>query len=87
MSFEPLDNLNGKVVIITGAMGGIGYATAQRLAAKGARVIGIVRRNLDEAQAKLNELPNSELNHLAVLADVTNKVQDYFANWTVRCVS
>jgi 3-oxoacyl-[acyl-carrier protein] reductase len=75
MTFEPLENLNGRVVIITGAMGGIGYATAQRLAKQGARIIGIVRRNLDEAQQKLNELPNSHLEHMAVLADVTNKEQ------------
>jgi len=75
MTFSPLDNLDGKVVVITGAMGGIGYASATRLAAKGARIIGIVRRNIEEAQAKLNQLPNPELNHLAVLADVTNKEQ------------
>lgn len=75
MTFEPFESLDGKVVIITGAMGGIGYETARRLAAKGARIIGIVRRNIEEAQAKLDELPNSQLQHLAVLADVTNKEQ------------
>lgn len=75
MSFEPLDNLNGRVAIITGVTGGIGYATAQRLASKGARIVGLVRRNLEEAQEKLNQLPNSELGHLAILADVTNNQQ------------
>jgi 3-oxoacyl-[acyl-carrier protein] reductase len=75
MTFKPLDSLAGQVVVITGAMGGIGYATAQRLAARGARIIGIVRRDLAEAQDKLNQLPNADLGHLAILADVTNKSQ------------
>lgn len=74
-TFEPLDTLDGKVAVITGAMGGIGYETAKRLASKGARIVGIVRRNLEDAQAKLNELPNSQLNHLAVQADVTSTEQ------------
>ena len=75
MTFEPLDNLNNKVVVITGVTGGIGYEAAKRLSAKGARIVGIVRRNLAEAQAKLNLLPNSHLSHLAVQADVTDKEQ------------
>lgn len=75
MSFEPLDDLNGRVAVITGVMGGIGFATAKRLANKGARIVGIVRRNLDEAQQRLNSLPNSQLNHIAILADVTSKDQ------------
>ena len=75
MSFEPLENLNGQTVVIAGAMGGVGYATARRLAARGARIIGLVRRNLDTAQEKLDELPNAHLNHLAILADVTVREQ------------
>lgn len=75
MTFKPLDSLAGQVVVITGAMGGIGYATAQRLAARGARIIGIVRRDLAESQDKLNQLPNADLGHLAILADVTDKSQ------------
>jgi NAD(P)-dependent dehydrogenase (short-subunit alcohol dehydrogenase family) len=75
MTFKPLDTLEGQVAVITGATGGIGYATAQRLASRGARIIGIVRRNLEEAQAQLNQLPNPELGHLAILADVTDKPQ------------
>lgn len=75
MSFEPLENLNGQTAVIAGATGGIGYATAKRLAARGARVVGLVRRNLESAQEKLNQLPNNHLNHLAILADVTSKDQ------------
>lgn len=36
-------NLSGKTILITGASSGIGYATAERLLAKGARVIGLCR--------------------------------------------
>ena len=76
MTFKPLDNLEGKTAVITGATGGIGWATAQRLSARGARIIGIVRRNLEAAQEKLNTLPpGTNGPHLALLADVTNKAQ------------
>jgi NAD(P)-dependent dehydrogenase (short-subunit alcohol dehydrogenase family) len=75
MTFKPLDTLAGQVVVITGAMGGIGYATAYRLANRGARIIGIVRRDLAEAQDKLNQLPNADLSHVAILADVNDKSQ------------
>jgi len=75
MTFEPLDNLDGQVVVITGVMGGIGFATAKRLAARGARIVGIVRRDIDKAQTELETLPNSHLNHFAVLADVTDTAQ------------
>jgi NAD(P)-dependent dehydrogenase (short-subunit alcohol dehydrogenase family) len=75
MTYKPLDNLDGQVAVITGAMGGIGYATAQRLAQRGARVIGIVRRDLENAQLQLEQLPNTNAGHLAILADVNEKSQ------------
>ena len=50
-------------------------ATAARLAARGARIIGIVRRDIESAQQQLNTLPNQQLEHLAILADVTQKSQ------------
>jgi NAD(P)-dependent dehydrogenase (short-subunit alcohol dehydrogenase family) len=75
MSFEPLDNLNGQTAIIAGSMGGVGYATARRLADRGARIVGLVRRNVEDAQEKLDQLPNDHLKHLAILADVTVKDQ------------
>jgi len=64
--------LEGKVVVITGAMGSIGYQTATALAEQGGRIIGIVRKDLVYAQEKINLLPNQYLNHCAILADVKN---------------
>lgn len=75
MTYKPLDNLNTQVAVITGAMGGIGFATATRLANCGARIIGIVRKDLEDAQNKLNTLSNNHLDHRAILADVNDKSQ------------
>lgn len=72
MSFRRIDDLTGQVVVITGAMGGMGYATAKRLAEKGARIIGIVRRNEDLAQEMFNKLPNSFLEHIIINASIDN---------------
>lgn len=75
MTYEPLDSLHEQVAVITGAMGSIGLATATRLAARGARIVGIVRRDVEDAQTQLNSLPNGHLEHCAILADVTDRGQ------------
>lgn len=86
MNFDPLDNLNGQTAVITGVCGGIGYATAVRLASRGARIVGLVRKDLESAQTKLNQLPNPELKHLALLADINHGVQlTDAANLIDRC--
>jgi NAD(P)-dependent dehydrogenase (short-subunit alcohol dehydrogenase family) len=75
MSFEPLKNLNGQTAVITGANGGIGRATASALATSGARVVGIAWRDVADLQNYLDQLPNSDLKHLAIEADTTDAVQ------------
>ena len=72
MSFKPLKDLNGQTAVITGANGGVGRATAHALAASGARIVGIARRNIIDLQNYLDQLPNGELKHTAILADTTN---------------
>jgi 3-oxoacyl-[acyl-carrier protein] reductase len=72
MTFEKLENLNNKVVVITGGCGQVGYATAKRLASIGAKIIVVVRRNLEDAQEKMNQLPNNHLGHRAYLASITD---------------
>lgn len=64
--------LENKTVVITGGCGQVGFATAKRLAGKGARIILLVRSNIDAAEKKIKELPNLELNHLALLASITD---------------
>jgi len=86
MTFRPWDTLEGKTAVITGVMGGIGFATADRLARRGARIIGIVRKNLEQAQEKLNSLPNTSGEpHLVLLADVSNKTQILEAIESISC--
>ena len=75
MTYEPLESLHGRVAVITGAMGGIGLATAQRLAAKGARVVGIVRKNAEQAQIEFDKLANHDLQHMIVCADLLDSQQ------------
>lgn len=72
MSFRRIDDLSGQVAVITGAMGGMGYATAKRLADRGARIIGIVRRNEESANEMFQKLPNNHLDHFVIKASIDN---------------
>ena len=62
MTYE-LRDLNGKVVIITGATSGIGAAAARALVEKGCKVLAIkgekAQSELEEAQKELNLLKNT----------------------------
>ena len=67
-------NLDGKVAVVTGASSGIGEATAEALAAKGAAVVVAARREerLDELVGRIE---NSGGRTLAVSCDVTDEGQ------------
>ena len=65
--------IKGKVVIVTGASGGIGLATAKLLGSKGARVV-LAARNEQALLAAAAEIPDS----LAVRADL-RKAEDISA--------
>jgi 3-oxoacyl-[acyl-carrier protein] reductase len=72
MSHHPIDDLNNQTAVITGANGSIAQATAKRLSMRGARIIGIVRQNQEQAQQFLNTLGPD---NLALQADVTKNDQ------------
>ena len=69
--------LDGRVAVVTGAAGFIGRATAKLLAARGARIVAIDRRE-DDLKAAIADLPASA-EALAIAADVTSEdaVKDY----------
>ncbi len=59
-------DITGKVVLVTGASEGIGAATAQVLAARGAKV-ALAARSID----KLNDLSGELVDSFAVQVDMT----------------
>jgi 3-oxoacyl-[acyl-carrier protein] reductase len=69
-SFAPRERLDGQVAVITGGLGAIGLAVAERFAALGAQVVLLQRRAGAEADAALARLPGS--GHFALSATVTD---------------
>lgn len=69
----PAGRVEGKVALITGAAGGIGAATAERLIEEGARVIAAdLERRQDALEALRAALPDPSA-LLPVVADVTDQ--------------
>jgi NADP-dependent 3-hydroxy acid dehydrogenase YdfG len=68
------NNIEGKVVVITGASSGLGEATARHLAAQGASVV-LGARRLERLQSLADELNNQGGKALAVETDVTDPDQ------------
>lgn len=81
-----MKTLENKVVIITGAAMGLGFATAELLAAKGAK-LSLVDYNANGLEKAKNEIlkkfPDTQI--LSIVADVSNEdaVENY-VNQTVR---
>jgi len=66
--------LDGMVAVITGASSGIGEATAEALAAEGAKV-SLVARRLDRLEELAGRIPNGKDCALPVVADVSDPAQ------------
>ena len=67
-------NIEGKVVVITGASSGLGEATARLLSREGATVV-LGARRADRIQALADELNSEGGKALAVATDVTDREQ------------
>jgi NADP-dependent 3-hydroxy acid dehydrogenase YdfG len=67
-------NIEGKVVVITGASSGLGEATARLLSAEGARVV-LGARRVERIQSLADDLTGSGSKALAVATDVTDSDQ------------
>jgi NADP-dependent 3-hydroxy acid dehydrogenase YdfG len=65
------NNIEGKVVVITGASSGLGEATARLLSAQGASVV-LGARRVDRIQSLADELTRSGGKALAIPTDVTD---------------
>jgi NADP-dependent 3-hydroxy acid dehydrogenase YdfG len=68
------NNIEGKVVVITGASSGLGEATARLLSAQGASVV-LGARRADRLQVLADELTDNGGKALAVATDVTDCAQ------------
>ncbi|WP_186036939.1 SDR family oxidoreductase [Burkholderia gladioli] len=68
------ENIDGKVVVITGASSGLGLAAARHLAARGARVV-LGARRIERLQQLVEELSGQGVRALAFAADVTVREQ------------
>jgi NADP-dependent 3-hydroxy acid dehydrogenase YdfG len=64
------NNIEGKVVVITGASSGLGEATARHLSAQGAHVV-LGARRVDRIQSLADELTRNGAKAVAVATDVT----------------
>ncbi len=69
-----IDNVKGKIIVITGASSGNGAATARHFAERGASVVLAARRQ-DRIDALAKELTDAGHQAKAIQTDVTDKAQ------------
>nr|WP_298734476.1 SDR family NAD(P)-dependent oxidoreductase [uncultured Chitinophaga sp.] len=68
------NNIEGKVIIITGASSGLGEAAARLLSAQGATLV-LAARRADRIQQLAEELQQKGAKALAIATDVTKHEQ------------
>ena len=68
-----MENVQGKVVWITGASSGLGKALTTTLASQGAQIVLSARR-FEELENVRVSLPNSD-QHISIAMDITNEAQ------------
>ena len=68
------ENIQGKVIVITGASSGLGEATARRLSAEGATMVLGARRS-DRLESLTREFDAKGAKSLAIVTDVTDRTQ------------
>ena len=68
-----MHNLSGKVILVTGASSGIGLATAELMASKGAKVIINYHSNVKGAIEAVQRIQEKDGEAIAIQADVINK--------------
>src|SRR5579871_4788171 len=71
---QAMDNIRGKVVVITGASSGAGEATARLLSAQGASVV-LGARRVERLKSLAGELTAKGGKALALATDVTDREQ------------
>ncbi|MFJ7732885.1 SDR family NAD(P)-dependent oxidoreductase [Lysinibacillus sp. NPDC097231] len=68
-----MHNLSGKVILITGASSGIGLATDELMASKGAKVIINYNSNVKGAMEAVQRIQEKDGEAIAIQADIMNK--------------
>ncbi len=68
-----MHNLSGKVILVTGASSGIGLATVELMASKGAKVIINYHSNVEGAKEAVQRIQKNNGEAIAIQADVINK--------------
>lgn len=67
-----MENIQDKVVVITGASSGIGEGTAQTLAAKGAKLV-LAARRVDRLESLVSDIENAGGSAIAIATDVSKR--------------